>query len=169
VDPTRSPERFLVEAGIPYFDADDPNDYQVLARHRLTEIEPGLFLAENGETLNLRRTVPTWRSVDLVRVTGGPEPWQWGLLAASAAVSLWWLIAALVSTIRRRRRRQDTTDEATHSTHRWHLLVGAAATLTSVLALGTVALVVAVPGLVDSGFLGWLEVPAALRLVFTCR
>jgi hypothetical protein len=35
-----------------------------------------------------------------------------------------------------------------------------------ILALGTIALLVAVPGLVDSGFLGWLEVPMAQRLMF---
>jgi hypothetical protein len=33
-----------------------------------------------------------------------------------------------------------------------------------VLVLGNVALLVAAPGLVDSGFLGWLELPVALRL-----
>ena len=166
LDPTRSPERFLIEGGVPYFDADDPNDYQVLVRHRLTEIKPGLFLAENGEMLDFRGPVPTWRSIDLVRVAGGPQPWQWGLLTASAAVSLWWLIAALVSSIRRRRRRHGAAEEATDRHHRWGLLLGAAATFTSILAIGTIALLLSLPGLVDSGFLGWLEVPVLLRLVF---
>jgi hypothetical protein len=166
LDPTRSPQRFLVEAGVPYLDADDPNNYQVLVRHRLTEIEPGLFLADDGETLDLRGPAPTWRNLDLVPVTGGPAPWQWALLAVSAVVSVWWLIAALVSTIRRRRGRPEAAEDVATRLPRWRLLVGAAATLTSILALGTIALLAALPGLVDSGFLGWLEVPVALRLVF---
>jgi len=165
VDPTRSPERFLVEAGVPYFDADDPNDYGVLRRHRLTEIEPALFLAENGETLDLRGVVPTWRSVDLVRVTGGPAPLQWALLAASGMVSAWWLTAALVSTIRGRRRPEAAVGES-GSRPRWRSLGSVAATLTACFALGTIALLAAVPGLVDSGFLGWLETPVPLRLAF---
>ena len=166
LDPTRSPERFLVEASVPYLDADDPNDYQVLVRHRLTEIEPGLFLAENGETLDFRGPVPTWRSVDLVRVTGGPEPWQWALVTASVFVSVWWLAAALVSTIRRRRRRPEAAEEVATRLPRWRVLVGAAAAMTSILTLGTIALLVALPGLVDSGFLGWLEGSMAQRLMF---
>jgi CubicO group peptidase (beta-lactamase class C family) len=166
LDPTRSPQRFLVEGGVPYLDADDPNDYQVLVRHRLTEIEPGLFLSDDGETLDLRGPAPTWRNVDLITVAGGPAPWQWALLAASAVVSVWWLIAALVSMIRRRRGRPEPAEGVATGLPRWRLLVGAAATLTSILALGTIALLVALPGLVDSGFLGWLEVPVALRLVF---
>jgi CubicO group peptidase (beta-lactamase class C family) len=166
LDPTRSPERFFVEAGVPYLDADDPNDYRVLGRHRLTEIEPGLFLAENGETLDFRGPVPTWRSVDLVRVTGGPAPWQWALLVVSAVVSVWWLMAALVSTIRRRRRCREAAEESIAGPPRWRLLGGAAATLTAIFALGTSALLAVIPGLVDSGFLGWLEVPVVLRLAF---
>jgi CubicO group peptidase (beta-lactamase class C family) len=166
LDPIRRPERFFVEAGVPYFDADDPNGDQVLVRHRLTEIEPGLFLAENGETLDLRGPVPTWRSVDLARVTGGPAAWQWAMLAACASVSVWWLIAALVSTVRRRRRRPEPAEEDTVRHSRWRLLGGAAATLTAMFGLGTVALLAVVPGLVDSGFLGWLEAPVPLRLAF---
>ena len=46
------------------------------------------------------------------------------------------------------------------------MLVGAAAAITSMLALGTIALLAALPGLVDSGFLGWLEVSMAQRLMF---
>jgi len=166
LDPTRSPQRFLVEAGVPYLDADDPNDYQVLVRHRLTEIEPGLFVADDGETLDFRGTVPTWRNLDLVRVTGGPAPWQWALLATSAVVYVWWMIAAIVSTIWLRRRRPQAAEAVATRLHRWRLLIGVAAALTSILALGTIALLVAVPGLVDSGFLGWLEVPMAQRLMF---
>ena len=61
----------FVDSGVPYFDADEEGS---LVRHRLTEVEPGLFLAENGETLDLRASPPTWRSLDLrprVRRTRG--------------------------------------------------------------------------------------------------
>ena len=166
LDPTRSPQRFIVDGGVPYFDADDPNDYQVLVRHRLTEIEPGLFLADDGETLDLRGPAPTWRNLDLVPVAGGPAPWQWGLLAATAVVSVWWLGATLVSTIRRRRLRTVVAREEIGSNRGWRLLGTAAATLTSMLALATIALLVVIPGLVDSGFLGRFEVPLALRVAF---
>jgi hypothetical protein len=50
LDPIRSPERFLVEGSVPYFDADDPNDDQVLVRHRLTEIEPGLDSGSSADS-----------------------------------------------------------------------------------------------------------------------
>jgi len=166
IDPTRSPQRFLVAAGVPYFDADDPNDYSVLVRHRLTEVEPGLFLADNGETLDFRGPAPTWRNLDLVAVAGGPAPWQWGLLAATAVVSVWWLVATVVSTIRRRGGRRAVADEGIVFDRGWRLLAAVAGTLASVLALATIALMVAIPGLVDSGFLGRLEVPVALRVAF---
>jgi hypothetical protein len=35
-----------------------------------------------------------------------------------------------------------------------------------VLTLGTIALLAALPALVDPGFLGWFELPVAQRLVF---
>jgi CubicO group peptidase (beta-lactamase class C family) len=166
MDPIRSPQRFLVEAGVPYFEADDPNDYQVLGRHRLTEIEPGLFLAENGETLDFRGSAPTWRSIDLVHVTGGPAAWQWVLLAASALVAVWWLAGAFVSTIRSRGRRPEAAEEARVTRRSWRLLAAAAATGTALFVLGAITLLAVIPGLVDSGFLGRLEVAPALRLAF---
>jgi CubicO group peptidase (beta-lactamase class C family) len=160
VDPVGQPERFLVESGLPYFES---NEDGVVTRQHLSEIEPGLFLADNGETLDLRGQPPTWRNLELARVAG-PAPWQWVLLAASAVVSVWWLIVALASTIRRRRRRSEPDEEGAARHPRWRLLAGFAATLTATLALGIIALLAAVPGLVDSGFLGWLEFPLGQRL-----
>jgi hypothetical protein len=87
------------------------------------------------------------------------------LLAASAIVSAWWLISALVSTIRGRRR-SEAAEEPTARHPRWRLLDGAAATLTAMFVLATIALIAVIPGLVDSGFIGWLEVPVPLRLAF---
>ena len=166
IDPSRPPQRFLVEAGVPYFDADDPNDYQVLVRHRLTEIEPGLFLSDDGETLDLRGPAPTWRNLDLIPVSGGPAPWEWAVLVTSAVVSVGWLVAVPLSIFRRRGRPEEVADQAAASDRRWRLLGGAAATLAALLALANIALIAVIPGLVDSGFLGRFEVPVPLRLAF---
>ncbi len=160
IDPVGAPDRFFVEGGEPYFEA---NEDGTLERLRLTEIEPGLFLAWNGETLDLRTRPATWRGQALVRLSGGPAPWQWVLLGITALGALWWLGAALVSAIRRRRSGAGSLPGPADP--RWGLLTGAVATLTALLALGTIALLVAIPRLVDSGFLGWLEVPLALRLL----
>jgi hypothetical protein len=78
LDQSGPPDRFVVDAGVPYFETDDEAEAPV--RHRLAEVEPGLFLADNGETLDLRGQVPTWRNLRLVRVSGGPSRWQWAIL-----------------------------------------------------------------------------------------
>ena len=93
LDPDGPPDRFVVDAGVPYFEAED--ETESLVRHRLVEVEPGLFLADNGETLDLRGPVPTWRSFRLVRVSGGPSQWQWAILGAAALLAVAWLVAAL--------------------------------------------------------------------------
>ncbi len=156
------PDRFFVESGVPYFEA---NESGTVHRYRLTEIEPGLFLAWNGETLDLRTQRPTWRNFELVRITGGPAPWQWLVLALTALVALWWLGAALASTVRRRRHRPAATAQQAEAHPRWRRLMGAAAALTALFALGTIAVLAFVPRLVDSGFLGWLELPLVVRLI----
>ena len=45
------PGRFVVDAGVPYLEAED--ETESIVRYRLAEVEPGLFLADNGETLDL--------------------------------------------------------------------------------------------------------------------
>jgi CubicO group peptidase (beta-lactamase class C family) len=159
ISPVDPPERFFVDSSVPYFQA---NESGTVYRYRLTEIEPGLFLAWNGETLDLRGQQPTWRNFELIRLKGGPAPWQWLLLAALGLVSLWWLGGAIVATIRRRRR-SAAAEPASHAG--WRRLTGLAGALTAVLALATIAVIALVPRLVDTGFLGWLEVPLALRLI----
>ncbi len=163
IDPLGPPEQLIIDRGVPYFDGHDQDDTRRL--HRLTEIETGLFLADNGETLDLRGSVPTWHSFELVRVSGGPAPWQWLVLGFAAVVAAWWLGAALVSTIRQRRRRPEPAEQraAGHAGRR--VLTAVAAAFTAVFALATTGMLAAVPGLVDSGFLGWLELPIAQRLV----
>jgi hypothetical protein len=141
--------------------ADDP-ETEGLVRHPLTEVEPGLFLADNGETLDLRGPAQIWRNLRLVRVSG-PAPWQWAILGAAAILAAAWLVAAGVRTVRRQRSRPAPTTEPT-TARRWRRIAGSIATLSALLALGTVVLVAAMPGLVDSSFLGWLELPIALRV-----
>jgi hypothetical protein len=163
ISPIGEPERFVVDAGVPYFVGHDQDDTS--GRHRLTEIESGVFLADNGEALDFRGAVPTWRNFELVRVSGRPAAWQWALLGGPAMVAAWWLVSAVVSAIRRRRRSPEHAGQPIARDRRWRLLVGGMAALTAALVLGTIATLAAIPGLVDSGFLGWLEFPLGLRLL----
>ena len=149
------PARFLVEAGIPYFEGEDRDD--VLARRRLAEIEPGLFLANNGETLDLRGPVPTWRNFRLVRVSDGPSAWQWAILGAAALAAVTWLGGALARSVRR------SPASRTAGSH-WRPVAATVAGATALVVLATVALLASIPGLVDAGFLGWLELHPAERL-----
>ena len=149
------PARFLVDAGVPYFEGEDRNES--FARHRLAEIEPGLFLADDGETLDLRGPVPTWRNFRLVRVSDGPYPWQWAILGAAALVALTWLGSALARTVRR-------SPASRTATSRWRGVAATVAGATALVVLAAVALLAWLPGLVDAGFLGWLELPPAERL-----
>ncbi len=160
MNPSGAPERFFVDAGVPYFEGHDWND--TASVHRLTEVETGVFLADNGEALDFRGAVATWRNFELVRVSNGPAPWQWALLVVAALVSAWWLIAGLVSMIRRRRSATDVA-RGPENTGTYRLFL-AAATLSAAFGLATIALVATIPGLVDSGFLGWLEFPLVQRL-----
>ncbi|MGZ4397925.1 MAG: serine hydrolase domain-containing protein [Gaiellaceae bacterium] len=151
-----SPDRFVVEDGVPYFVTDDNADAPV--RHRLTEVEPGFFLADNGEMLDFRGRVTTWRNLRLVRVSGGPSAWQWGILGAAALVALTWLVAALVRGIRRSGGR-DKRPAARH--RRGTALVASA---TALITLGNVTLLACIPGLVDTGFTGKLDLSLAEQL-----
>jgi CubicO group peptidase (beta-lactamase class C family) len=149
------PARFLVDEGLPYFEGEDRNES--FARHRLAEIEPALFLADDGETLDLRGPVPTWRNFRLVRVSDGPSQWQWAILGAAALVALTWLGCALARTIRR------SPASRTVTSH-WRGVAATVAGATALVVLAAVALLAWLPGLVDAGFVGWLELPPAERL-----
>lgn len=100
MSPTDPPSRFHVESGIPYFDAAEDG---TPVRHRLSEFAPGPFLADNGETLDLRGPARRWRGLDLNPVTNGPLVWQWALLAVVVAVAVGWLAVGSVASVRRRR------------------------------------------------------------------
>jgi CubicO group peptidase (beta-lactamase class C family) len=158
IDPIGPPGRFFVDAGVPYVETDETGE---LVRHRLTEIEPYLFLADNGETLDLRGATPTWRNLTLVRVTGGPAPWQWALLGVAAVIALMWLLGAAGQVVRRLRSRP------AHSRPKrqpWGLVATVVTTMTAILVLANVVLIMSMPGLVDAGFLGWLDFPILQRL-----
>lgn len=129
LDLSGPPERFLVEAGVPYFETDDNADMAV--RHRLTEVEPGLFLADNGETLDFRARVPTWRSFRLVPVSGGPSTWQWGILGAAALISVIWLVAAPVRSVRRSRPPRSSSRDQRAATRRWRRVTALVASATA--------------------------------------
>lgn len=161
LDLSGPPDRFVVDAGVPYFETDDNADAPV--RHRLTEVEPGLFLADNGETLDLRGPVPTWRSFRLVRVSGGPSTWQWGILGAAALIAVIWLVAAPVRSLRRSALRSSSRERRA-ATRRWRRVTTLAAGATALLTLGNVALLAWLPGLVDTGYVGHLDLSPAEQL-----
>jgi hypothetical protein len=162
MNPTKPPSGFHVESGVPYFDAGEDG---TPVRHRLTEIQPGLFLAENGETLDLRAPSQQWRGIDLHPVTNGPLGWQWALLATAALVALGWLGAGCVELVRKRRAAVSgstgRTGRAGRIGRRLTATVAAVGTLT---ALVTVAFIRAIPGSVDVGFLGWMSTALQVRL-----
>jgi CubicO group peptidase (beta-lactamase class C family) len=167
MDPSDPPSRFHLKSGRPYFDAAEDGS-PVL--HSLTEVRTGVFLAEDGQTLDLRGPSPSWRGLHLHRVTGGPVTAQWVLLGLAAAVAAGWFVAGIaglvVARLRRRGRRSTSTADPSLVRRRgWRrvtVAVGAAAALA---ALVTVAAIVMVPGLVDVGFLGRMPFPVLGRLL----
>jgi hypothetical protein len=152
--------RFVVDVGGPYVEV---NEEGTLERFPLVEVAPNVFLAENGETLDMAGPVPMWRGVRLVRLAGGPAPWQWAILVAVVLLTATWLAAAVARAIRRIRSRSASTLPPA-ATARWRGIGAAVMTLTALLALANVGLVAATPGLVYAGFLGWLELPLIERL-----
>ena len=135
--------------------------------HRLTEFEPGLFLTENGETLDLRGPSQRWRGVDLIPVTNGPLAWQWALLAFVVVVAAGWLVAGSAASIRRRRRAGRSSPVwAPPGGRTGRRLTTAVAAVGALTALVAVAAIRAMPALVDVGFLGRMAFPLPVRLAF---
>jgi hypothetical protein len=163
LNPFDPPERFLLDEGIPYFQTQDVDETDSPVRHRLVEVSTGVFLADNGETLDLSGNVPHWRGFRIIRVAEGPAPWQWVVLGTAALAATAWLVTAAIQTQRRRTRR--TSYQRPSGPRGWRRVAATAAALTALLVLGNAALLIWTPGLVDSGFLGWLELPLAPRLL----
>ncbi len=162
INPTGPQGRFLVDAGVPYIETSETGS---LLRHRLVEVEQDLFLADNGETLDLRDTVPSWRGLRLVRLMGGPAPWQWVVLGVAALLAVSWLVALAARIVSRSGSRSRSTGQPPGA-WRWRWVTASIASVTALVMIGAVGLIVWMPGLVDSGFLGWLDLPVAERLAF---
>ena len=156
-------DRFTVTDGRPTFETMDEGRR---VTHRLTELDAGRFLADDGELLDLAAPVPTWRNIELVRVGEQPTAGQWALVGVAAVAGASWLIALVVRGVRagRARRREGRLRGA--RTTRWAIAATLVATLAAVLVLVETALLVVSPGMADSGFLGWLEFPIGLELVW---
>jgi hypothetical protein len=134
---------------------------------RLTEVRPGIFLADDGETLDLRASPPTWRSLDLVRVEDAPLPWQWALLGFAAATAIAWLVGGLAGGVRRWRGRPSGGERPESRSGRgWRRAMSAVATVASILVLVAVAVIAALPGVIDGGFVGGLTLPVIPRLAY---
>jgi hypothetical protein len=164
INPARPVSRFLISNGVPYFDTVDQDMATIVVRHPLTEIQPGLFLTDNGQTLDFRSPQPTWRNLDLVRAQGSPMQWQFGLFGLVAIAWMAWLVGGVVAALARRRRPTAPPGPPIGRRSQW--LASTVALLTGLLAMATIGLVLLLPGMVDSGFLGGLKAPMALRLVF---
>jgi hypothetical protein len=155
MNPAQPASRFYVESGMPYFDAGE--DW-TLVRHSLTEFSPGLFLAENGETLDLRAGSQYWRGMHLHPVTNGPLGWQWALLAVVMTAAAGWLIAGYAGWWRRRHGPGRPSTVKTPASGRFgRRLTATVATVGAVIALVSVAAIRVLPALVDVGFLGGLR------------
>lgn len=165
MSPDHPPSRFYVESGVAYFDASEDG---TPVRHRLSEFQPGVFLAENGETLDLRGPSPRWRGMDLNPVSNGPLAAQWALVAFVVIVATGWLVAGIAASVRRRRRGtgRSSTPGPPAAGRTGRRLTAAVAAVGALAALVTVALIRALPGLVDVGFLGRMAFPLPVRIAF---
>jgi CubicO group peptidase (beta-lactamase class C family) len=161
MSPSAPPSRFHVVDGSPFFDGSEDG---TPVPHRLVEYSPGLFLADNGETLDLRPPTPSWRGLHLNPVTGGPLTVQWALLVLVAAAATGWLLMASTAAFRHHR----TANPVPAGGGGARFGRGATAAVASVgalSALGTVAGIAMIPGLVDVGFLGSLPFQLPVRLL----
>jgi hypothetical protein len=128
----------------------------------LAEVSPGLFFANNGEALDFRGTVPTWRNIKLTKVGTGPSPWQWAILAVGVLV---FLSGLLFFPVRRLIRRVRHISHPVSYTSRWAMLAAAPISLASLFGLLSIGMIVALPTIIYVGFLGWLDVPFWQRLL----
>ena len=89
---------------------------------------------------------------------------EWLLLAGSAAATVVWLVWTLAAAFRRRRSAL-APNLASPVDRRWSRLTVLAGVVTAVFAFAAITVVLAQPAIVEAGFLGWLELPIAQRLL----
>jgi hypothetical protein len=157
INPIDPAVRISVQASNLYINAIDE-----ASQLRLVEVSPGLLFAENGEALDFRGPVPTWRNVKLSRFGGGPAPWQQALLVLCALIFLSGLLFYPIRALVRRVSRSATPPK---STSRWARLAPILVILTSLFGLLSIVLIAMMPNLIYSGFLGWLEMPLGQKLL----
>jgi hypothetical protein len=162
VDPMSPPSRVYEQDGALYFDGSAVED---AAKLRLYETAPGLFFTETGQALDFRGSSPTYGSVKLARLGAGPSPAAWGVLAACGLVMLSVLLASLARPVLRRLRPQDTALPTPAPRRSSALIAGGLAVLASLCGLASIGLLVAIPRLIYSSFLGWLTTPLGLKLL----
>jgi hypothetical protein len=160
INPMTPPTRVYEQDGALYLDGTDMGDPTGL---RLYETEPGLFFTETGQALDFRATPPTYRSIPLVKVGTGPSPLAWGVLAACGLVMVLALLMPLSGLILRRLRPRSSAVGAARP-GRAALVANGLLILGSLCGLASIGLLVAVPPLIYSGYLGWLNLPLGLKL-----
>jgi hypothetical protein len=129
---------------------------------RLTEVSPGLFFAENGQALDFRAAVPTWRNIKVTKVSAGPAFWQQAILVACGLIFLSGVVWLPLRAVTRRLRR---AAPARIAMNRWARLASPLDILAGLFGIASIVLVFAYPKIVYSGFLGWLELPLWQRLI----
>jgi CubicO group peptidase (beta-lactamase class C family) len=157
VDPTQALGQVYQPGSDLYLKISEPADDL-----RLMEVSPGLFFAENGEALDFRGDVPTWRNIKLIRIGKGASTLQQAVLAACGLVFLSGLIMPPLRGIIRRFRRAKPAGMAAS---RWAHVASAFAILASFFGLLSIIILVAFPKIIYSGFLGWLELPLWQKLL----
>jgi hypothetical protein len=157
VNPMTPSARFSVDQGVPHLETSE----QVTAcREASTEIALINSMFRHVGTGPVRSSVS---SVSERKRPGanGPAVWQLAL-GLTAAVAVGWLLAAAARFARRRGYRRG----APVRRRTGQRVAGALARVTALLDLGMIALIAVLPGLVDSGFIGWLDIPLGQRLVW---
>lgn len=163
VNPLSTPSRIYEQSGGLYLDWTDTNSSDT-AQYRLYETAPGLFFTNTGEALDFRSTSPTFRNIKLKQVGSGPSPLAWGVLIACGLVMLSVLLALPVRPILRRFRRGAAGDSPAPRGVAVAITKGLIITV-SLCGLASIALLAAIPRLIYSGFLGWLNLPTDWKLL----
>jgi CubicO group peptidase (beta-lactamase class C family) len=166
INPLSPPNRVYEQDGALYFDGTDMGDRAGL---RLYETAPGLFFTETGEALDFRPLTngepPTYRNVKLTRVGPGPSPVAWGALAACGLTMLSALLALPARPALAWRRLRGAEARAPVPGSPTAAAASGLAIAGSLCGLASIGLLAAIPRLIYSGFLGWLDLPIGFKLL----